>query len=97
MNKNNHKKHNYSSKETLSVSTGIDVKYLKLENKVINQSAFGKTFVGLCRKEERNKKFLLNLELNTNQGKIIFVSFNNIIHLKSFVYSTCKNYITVLI
>ena len=85
MNGNNRKKQNYLYQETCSLSSGV--KNFKIENEFINQPTFDKTFVEFCRQVERNKKFLLNLKLNTKQGKIFFVCFNYIIYVKSFAYS----------
>ena len=94
MNGNNRKKQNYLSEETRSLSSGV--KKFKMENELINQPTFDKTFVEFCRKVERNKKFLLNLKLNTKQGKIIFVCFNYIIYVKSFAYSIKKQVIFLI-
>ena len=87
MNGINCKKESFLSKETRLVSSISGVKNLKMENEFINQPTFDKTFVEFCRQVERNKKFLLNLKLNTKQGKIFFVCFNYIIYVKSFAYS----------
>ena len=70
MNGINCMKESFLSKETRLVSSGSTLKNLKMENEVINQPAFDKTFVEFCRQVERNKKVLLSLENNTKLGEI---------------------------